>query len=398
MTPVSAWALSLSGLGGLLGATELIARRWLRADRGYYVFPPHAKLEFDIDRDTLPQLQPIVRTRFNRDGERGDEAPRGGRLFRVLVIGGSSAQCMLVDQGSTWPSLLQKHLNAPATLEALGVERAHVGNIGKASMHSASLVMIMERVLPRYEQLDALVMMFGSGEVVRWMSTDTPADGVIPLSEDECFVRRPGQQFGLEPRSWALVELLRRLRTRVLVDRRERVGRWIGRARERRAEALEMRTEVTDPAPMLANYERNVTRMLELARAHARHVLVVRQPWFEKPAYTDADRAMFWNFGVGELTDGSGTVYYSDAVCDRVLDQVDEATARVSRAAGVAEMELMSVVTPSPEHYYDRNHYTAAACRLIGVEVARVLIGMASQPSPVRPRPPRITPTASASA
>ena len=74
---------------------ELASRAWIRFKRAYYVCLPGERLRLHVDRETLPQLDPLVRFDVNRDGERGPEVPRLGRgetLYRVLVAGGSQPE------------------------------------------------------------------------------------------------------------------------------------------------------------------------------------------------------------------------------------------------------------------------------------------------------------------
>ena len=65
---------------------EMCARWRIRFRRAYYVLPPGLRLRLHNDRETFPELEPVVRFEVNADGERGPEVPRfarGDRLYRV---------------------------------------------------------------------------------------------------------------------------------------------------------------------------------------------------------------------------------------------------------------------------------------------------------------------------
>ncbi|MDA1266520.1 MAG: hypothetical protein O2816_15680, partial [Planctomycetota bacterium] len=121
--------MSLIGVGAtvvaggvLVGvAAELAARAWLRARGGYYVLRPWNRMVMGVDKSILPQLEDEVRIEANRDGERGPKPPkRWDDTYRVLVAGGSAAECYLLDQDSEWPAVVRRRLMQNP--EALGAK------------------------------------------------------------------------------------------------------------------------------------------------------------------------------------------------------------------------------------------------------------------------------------
>src|SRR5438093_1016284 len=127
----------ITGILAAFAVAEQAGRRWLRCRREYYVFPPGQRVRMHIDRETLPELEPVVRLEINSWGERGDEVPRverGERLYRVLVTGGSQPEGHFLDQHTTWPGALQRALATPDRLGQLGASRAHVGSIARSGV------------------------------------------------------------------------------------------------------------------------------------------------------------------------------------------------------------------------------------------------------------------------
>ena len=173
----------------------------------------------------------------------------------------------------------------------------------------------------------------------------------------------------------AIVELLLRIRQRWLrpVQVHARTCRWIGRARDMRAHATEVRSRVPDSIPMLAHFDRHFRRALRKATAHADRVIVVRQPWFEKHC-TPEESAMMWHGGVGQVWREHVSTFYS---CDVLSDLMAQLDARASRAAhelGVEQIDLMPLIEPSARTYYDFFHATPAGSRAIAAAVAAVLL------------------------
>jgi hypothetical protein len=170
------WTSVASLIGGFI-VLETGARWWIRFRRAYYVQPPGLRLRLHIDRETFPELEPVVRFEVNADGERGPEVPRvarGERLYRVLVAGGSQPEGYLLDQETSWPGAVHALLAQPRHLVTLGASKVHVGSIARSGIGAEALDLMLARVLPRYARLDAIVILVGASDVLRWLEEGAP--------------------------------------------------------------------------------------------------------------------------------------------------------------------------------------------------------------------------------
>jgi lysophospholipase L1-like esterase len=319
-----------------------------------------------------------VRFEINADSERGGEVGGAdGGLYRVLVAGGSPVECTALDQPTTWPGALERLLSRPDALHTLGARRVHVGSIGRSGVGSGELDLIFERVLPRYRQLAAVVIMVGGNDVFHWLEHGAPLSlpaSFLPVSK--LFAWNPEKAFGWKPGAWAVSEVMRRLRQAWLRPLHvvERAGAGFAAARKMRAAAQELRTTVPDPAVMLDRFEHHFRQLLRKAEAHAERVLVVRQPWFEK-AYTAEEAAHIWHGGLGDPWKQRVTVYYGMDVLNRLMGLVDARAACVAEELGIAHLDLRPVLEPSLENYYDFVHYTPAGAAVVADAVAATLLG-----------------------
>ena len=374
---VPAWAAAVLAAVLVGVVAELAARWWIRRRSRYYVWPPGMRLELRSDGTVCPQLDRRVRFDVNADGERGRDVPNDeAGLFRVLAVGGSSVECFALNEQASWPGALERILNVPENLRALGARRVHVGNIGRSGVSSRHLDLILERVLPQYGRLAAIVIMVGGSDLFQWFEEGAPATvSTAPLSAREAFAVHPEMAFGWKPRHWALVEVLRRLRRQWLhpLEVREEAGSWLVRARKMRAEARDVRTTVPDPRGMLDRFEYHFRRLLERAQAHADRVLVLRQPWFEKE-YTAEEAACFWHGGMGKAWKETITTYFSLDVVNQVAHLLDARAARVADSVGVEHRDLRGVMAPGLENYYDYMHYTPAGAAVVARAVAAGLL------------------------
>jgi len=382
---ISAWIVASAALLLVAVVAELAARWWLRHRSAYYVFPPGLRICMHPDPKVSPHLEPTVRFDINSDGERGDDVPRGrsgGALYRVLVAGGSQPEGYLLDQHTSWPGALHSMLQSPSHRARLGASAVHVGSIARSGVGSEALDLIFERVLPRYPRLQAIVILVGASDVLRWLEQGAPSSPPARVRTEDVFRCHPEGRVGWKPGTLALEELIRRMRRRWLRPVDEHAGscNWIGKARAMRARATEVRTTVPDPTPMLEHFEHHLRRLLDRARAHADRVLVVRQPWFQKD-FTPDEAAHMWHGGVGQAWRQDVTSFYANEVLARLMAALDARAARVAEELGVEHLDLMAILEPSLEMYYDFFHATPAGARAAAAAVAGTLLRQPQQSS-----------------
>jgi len=370
------WLVAAAIVALLVGLAETGARWWIAHRSRHFVLPPGLRLRLEPDPDILPQLERVVRFDVNAEGERGDELPRSSEgLYRILVAGGSQPEGYLLDQDTSWPGGLQRVLQQREHLDRLGAERVHVGTIARSGVGSQALDLILRRVLPRYPRLQMIIVLVGASDVLQWLELGAPDAAPRPPRVSDVFRCHPELTFGFKVNRLALTELLLRARQRWLrpVQVHPRACRWIGRARHMRSRATEVRSEMPDPSPMLANFDRYFRSAIRHARAHAARVIVVRQPWFDKPC-SAAEEALMWHGGVGQAWREQVTTYYSSEVLSRLMTLLDAHAAQAAHELCVEQVDLMPVLEPSARTYYDFFHATPAGARIITSAIAAAVL------------------------
>jgi hypothetical protein len=232
-------------------------------------------------------------------------------------------------------------------------------------------------VLPRYPRLSTILVLVGASDVLRWLEYGAPPSPPPPVRASEVFRCHPELTFGWRPRRLALVELALRLRHRWIrpLQIHDRACSWIVRARAMRARATSVRTIVPDPAPMLAHFEHHLRRALKRAGAHADRVIVVRQPWFNRPC-SPREMDLMWHGGVGQAWQEDVTTFYSTEVLSSLMAALDARAERVAGELGLEQVDLMPLLQPGVETYYDFFHATPAGARVITAAVAAAVLRM----------------------
>ena len=207
-----------------------------------------------------------------------------------------------------------------------------MGSIARSGVGSEALGLILERVLVRYQRLQAIIVLVGASDVLRWLEQGAPPSPPSSASTTDIFTCHPELAFDWKPRNLALVELILRSRHRWLrpVEVHERAGSWIGEARAMRARAKVIRTSMPHPDPMLNHFERHFRQVLCKAKAHADRVLVIQQPWFDRHP-TPEEAAQMWHGGVGQVWREEVSTYYSFEVVSRLMALLNGRVARMDR-------------------------------------------------------------------
>lgn len=359
---------------------ELGIRWWFRHREVYYVWPPYLRLQLHPDPEVFPELERQARIEINSEGERGNEPPPSNTgLYRVLVAGGSPAECALLDGPTSWPGALERILGKREHLNMLGASHVHVGNIGGSGVASAHLNFIFNKVLPQYPDLSVIIVMVGGNDVWDWLQRGAPAVYTPPLFPigDACLIH-PGRAFGWSPGLNAMSELVREIARRFLhpVKVRERSGRWTGEARSMRARAAETRHSVPDAKDMLAYFSRNFSELIKSAKAKAARVLVVEQPWFDKKNYTPEEASHFWHGGMGgdPSKKEEVTVFYSLEVLSQLMRLMNLRAAEIADVLGVEHLDLMPLLESSLRTFYDFIHFTPAGAAVVAEGIAKTLV------------------------
>jgi len=128
-----------------------------------------------------------------------------------------------------------------------------------------------------------------------------------------------------------------------------------------------------DPTPMLNWFEQQLREAVARAKSRAHRVLVLRQPWFERD-YTPEDLAHIWHGAVGDPHRDEVSVYYSVHVLSRLMALVSARAATVADEMGVEHLDLMSVLRPSLQTFYDFVHYTPAGAAVVANVVASAIL------------------------
>lgn len=372
-TRLFALALTLVSLALSLVLGEVALR--LSSPARYYVWEPGTRQIFRPVPSIMPGVEGESRFYVNEHGLRGDAfSPDQG--YRILAVGGSTTECLYLDETEAWPRLLQELLNARPGPRG----RVWVGNVGKSGQMTRNHVVQVEKLTRQYPRIDAILLLAGVNDLMRRLKEDRdyrPFPGVDRLGPGErqalmagSFSVLPSQGSGrsvLVP-----VEIRQRLRTvwrRYLEPRRELIqddaGKVYVKWREHRRSASRLRAALPDLSAALAEQTRNVSRIVDDAGGRGIRVILLTQPALWRAGLTREEQALLWMGGVGDYQEEAGHEYYTAEALAAGMERFNESLRGVCRTRSVTCIDLARELPRDISVFYDDVHFNEAGARKV---------------------------------
>ncbi len=401
-----------------VGLAEVALRVIAPSSNDYFLWPPHLQRRTQPPTEVFDGVSGPSSFSVNALGLRADTL----QTFRtpvVLALGGSTTECQVLDQEEAWPHLLQvalaqalarardppgaaPHAAPHAAPEAAAgaparkspAPRPWVGNAGRSGhgtrehvFQAPRLLDMLARTGPR--RVDLLLVMAGVNDLGLRLQRDTAYDpGFLDAPDVE--VHQIPRAFFVHPLAYAghlpsykrteVWAFARKLKNRLAAglewgaqqpESAEDLVQW----RANRSAATELRTTLPPLQTALAEYEANLTRIVEAAAERDVTVVLLTQASLWRPDLDAAARATLWWGGVGDFqVPGARVPYYSVEALAEGMARYNEATLRVAERTGVPSFDLAAAVPRTTDMFYDDMHFTEAGARRVAEAVADFLV------------------------
>lgn len=335
----------------------------------WYVWPPNHSIM--LQPQNLTGVSKKGRFTTNSRGIRGPEFSEDDR-FRILCLGGSTTECLYLDDEKAWPEVLAKMLSDGRA------GRVWVGNVGRGGRTALDHATLLSH-LPEARMCHLWVVLCGVntfGQRLRGKYDENAAH-----TWEKTFVyRRPGFRRPLcRPyhRNLFLYRLLEDLRIRVKMAGKSKDGQvyqdvrasWIDDRRK-----LRKAGRGSQPLPglsaFLADYEANLMRMIELARRSGKVIVFATQPVMWSDQMTDEQKALC----IG--TQSPEGRYYAFGPLARGMEMFNDRMRAVCKREGIWCVDLAGMLPKSSQVLYDDCHFNENGARLVAGHLAAVIAPM----------------------
>ena len=352
----------------------------------------------------LPHLREVLRpsslyvrgvhdtARFetNSFGIRGPEFGPDAREYRILAIGGSTTEGLLLDQARAWPAVLG---------DVLGTTRdgrkVWVGNIGKSGLTSRDHVAELKYFVPQLPRMDLFVVLVGMNDLTSdlrqgfdWKQPPPITDSAEQwLRISHSFAAAPGPIWRpvthallAEHAPWykatALWQLAARVRFQVQHAGSEQdvTGRNLVAWRSHRRDTPRMYDSLPDLGPALADYRRTLNVLADEAARLKVPLVLVTQPAVWGPDLAAATVRTLWMGGTDDFQDHPGESYFAVPALARALDGYNRVVLDVCRDRGLTCVDLAAAMSRDTSLFYDDAHFDEAGARRAADVVAAALV------------------------
>jgi lysophospholipase L1-like esterase len=297
----------------------------------------------------MPGVTGVSTFTTNSLGIRAPEFPENSDDYKVLCIGGSTTECLYLDDEETWPHLLCDSLNqmrAPPRVFWVG----NAGITGHSSIHHLRFV----ENSPIMERLNCVIFLVGINDFVRsdlFISNASSNAAIVPL-----WRRSRLLDLSLKSGWWH----------RLVVE--DAAGNNYQLRRKKRADA----ENVDSPLSLdydLDQFATRIARSIEVCRSKQVLPVFVTQPtlWEENLSAT-ADNLLWF----GALPNGK---YLSTEKLRLGLDQYNHRLIRVCEDLG-AHLVDASSMNARECFFYDDCHFTEAGAQRMAHLIANSLSQM----------------------
>lgn len=292
---------------------------------------------FHPDGRYVPGVSGESRFRVNSLGVRGSEPPPRDEARRILCIGGSTTECLYLDDRKTWPAVFMQTLNQTA-----GRRKVWVGNAGLAGFDSAHHLRLI-RNHDFIAQFDCVVLMVGFNDLARHLRGAPP-----------------GMEF---PKPlWRKTRLAALVHEQLLGGvHHDKVGAIYVRLRNQRRRA-EKGNVIPDLPAGLAKYRESLRSIVETCRAEKTRCVLMTQPVLWDRKHSPETRSLLW---LGDMQDGR---YLEVGRAREAMNAYNATLQEVAAETGTEIVDVTSI-NGKAASFYDDCHFTEAGAQ----EVARLL-------------------------
>jgi lysophospholipase L1-like esterase len=291
---------------------------------------------------------------MNNLGYRGDSLaiPKPPGEVRVFMVGGSTTECLYLDDPEAVTAVLQRRLRA--LLPGVDVRVYGAGHSGDRSFDHVA--MVAHRIA--HLQPDVIVVFAGINDVLAGLRhRDYLLMGGAPHGDR----LGAGQLLKLFSTEFQVPRLMHRALTGYSPEIVTVTSNYRVNARRLRGVPETARPPRTDVRP----YAENLRTLAGIAKAHgARMVLMTQQTSWNSPD----PRARAWHWMTGD------TVRYREPALDAAMRLYNGAMLGVAREQGVPVFDLAAALPKSMDYFYDDVHFNVRGADTTGALLARFIV------------------------
>ena len=364
-------AVVIGLLFGLI-MTEATLHWLVPSSTQFYIWPPGMRLEYHPNPVIRPGITQPSRFTVNAQGLRAKSFdPRNQQQFRILAIGGSTTECLYLDDSEAWPSLVEQALNRSSR----GVN-VWVGNAGVSGMNSRDHIVQVKHLLAEFPRIDMVVVLLGINDLLFRLRNDNYVPPNSPLSSPEAEIRQINRAFSIPPsepwyKKTAVYHVLRIVKAQWHRLYSQDSGATVLDAwRGNRTSGITMVDQLPDLTSAVAEYQRNLNTIIDLVQAKGSRVVLMTQPTLWRADLNFEEDKVLWAGEKGTFVEERGRSYYSARALAEAMNLFNHKLLQVCESRKIDCVDLATKLPKTLEVFYDDAHFTVRGAQIVAETVS----------------------------
>jgi lysophospholipase L1-like esterase len=350
------------------------------------VWPPHSRIEIRHTPGVAPDLSAKTMFTTNELGLRGPAIPQSS-AYKILTLGGSTTECMDLDDSEEWPHLLMAKLNSGQS-----VVQAWVANGGVSGYTTAEHLAFLKRI-SALASANVYIFLIGINDLqatlaVRGGSSSQMLDSAVAQMDRRWLAGARGQRPYF--RRLLLFQIARRVgtlwqarNTHDAVESRTRTTEQFYLA-QRQQRKRAPRVPLPDLSIGLAEYRQRIDALDVQCRLLQKRCIFLTQPalWANP---TEADEALMWFGWVGPVDHPDGYLTSQDAF--RALTEYNSSLLQDCAQRHMECYDDSAILSSDTRNFYDDVHFTRTGAEHLASYLSSQLL--ASRPFVDQDLPPK---------
>jgi hypothetical protein len=337
---------------GILGSRVFLRSRFL--------YPPGSRWILAPDPRQMPGVEGPGAFSIDESGLRGTPVPPGA--YRMVAVGGSTTECLFLDDAEAWPHLLMQEMTARRK------RPVWIGNAGVAG-HGTIHHLRLAESLPPIRNAHAWILLTGFNDL---LSTLHDGGAATNRRLEESARRFLDGRFVLgrlfQPYAWLDRMLL--YQVAVLAMGGDAAPPWHSDdyAVHRRERVAAPVVALPSIETGLAEYAQRIERLGSACRELRKRCLFLTQPALWRPDLNPEEAGLLW-LGRVRMPDGA---YHHVPVRDLAtgLDRYNQTLLQVCQHRGLEVFDLAAAIPKSTAVFFDDCHFTELGARLVAKAIA----------------------------
>jgi lysophospholipase L1-like esterase len=347
----------------------------------WWVWQPNLRQTFQPECSIFPGVNGASTFTINPIGYRGDLFVPDSHNY--LCLGGSTTECLYLDDGETWTSLLQQELNKNNP-----TQKVIIGNLGKSGVMAFDNYLHLKNYVPQLEDLKGVVFMVGLNDAMRFLKDSNNFDmGYNPEFEDDR-AQEIFQRSVVRQKWWGkfkLTQLLHQVYHRFQNKKvdwmvQDTKGETLQRWRENRKSAVSFIDTLPPHEYALRNYEKVLHLILTEARLQSLEVYFVSQTSLYKDSMSAYEQSLLWMGGVCEFQQQAGHAYYTPRAIHQLLSEYNQLTADFCAKNNLPFVDLTRTLPKDTSVFYDDCDFNENGSRLVAKAITPLFSLQPNQP------------------